>query len=282
MRYLGVHLGSSEEGLEFGKTCIENGVRTFQMYFSNPRRWERPNPSAVKRFFSENLSMIRDSDKPNFNLVIHGPFGVSLAKYEQYQFISRYFLECSCLVEDLSFIESQDTVNLVTHMGSRVVGKSLDDTLKHIRDLIMMWEYNTLGHKSVLCLENDAGSKKGTKLGSVKFLKKLLDMEQSLSRVKMCWDTEHAFANGFDLSDVSLVNDTLRVSSVVHLNSVPPNVVRGGHLDRHSETLIVDGQEVESLLRIAKLCEQRGIPMILERDKDISLQDYYFIEGRCQ
>lgn len=282
MRYLGVHLGSSAEGLEFGKTCVENGIRTFQMYFSNPRRWEKPESYAVRRFFVENLPRIRNSDKPNFNLVIHGPFGVSLAKYEQYQFISRYFLECSRLVEDLVFIEDLDTVNLVTHMGSRVVGKSLDDTLKHIRDLIMMWEYNTSGHKSVFCLENDAGSKKGTKLGSVKFLKKLLDVEQPLSRVKMCWDTEHAFANGFDLSDTSLVEDTLRVSSVVHLNSVPLNVVRGGHLDRHSDTLIEDGQEVKSLIEIAKLCEQRGIPMILERDKDISLQDYHFVEGRCQ
>ena len=98
----------------------------------------------------------------------------------------------------------------------------------------------------------------------------------------MCWDTEHAFANGFDLSDISLVEETLQVSSVVHLNSVPLNVVRGGHLDRHSDTLIEDGQEVKSLIEIAKLCEQRGIPTILERDKDISLQDYHFVEGRCQ
>ena len=278
MKQLGVHLGGSRDGLmEFGVEAAKLGIRTFQVHLSNPRRWELPDGTLLSEFLKEIRPILDSSENPNVTLVVHGPFVFSLAKSEQYSFIHKYLLECSRVMESLDLLPD-DRVFIVTHVGSRPIGLGLKDVVGQLFKLCSSWQYYTAGHRSVLCLENDAGSNKGTKLGSVKFLKGLKTKLREFDRVSICWDTEHAFANGMDLSNRENVEDTLKYSSVVHLNSIPTYVTRGGHLDRHSDDLIADGQCVEDLLYVAKRCEELEIPMILERSKNIVLQDYSYIK----
>ena len=66
---------------------------------------------------------------------------------------------------------------------------------------------------------------------------------------------------------------------VVHLNSIPVQCKKGGHVDRHSTDYIREcSNGGKKLVDVAKLCEKWSIPYILERRETIySYDDIEFL-----
>lgn len=177
--------------------------------------------------------------------------------------------------------------HIVTHIGHVPPNSNIKESYQHLLEFLYSWEKRTKNHKTILCLENSSGSKNNRKLGDVSFVFKVIrEFSNNFtrqSRVSMTFDTEHAYANSFDISNKSKIDFLLNHVSVVHLNSIPHNVEFGKHLDRHSGTLISDSKHgPESLLYIAKKCKEFNIPVILERDFELAKQDIVFIENRLK
>ena len=94
-----------------------------------------------------------------------------------------------------------------------------------------------------LFIENTTKNQEGNSLFS-KF-ESIISFVKDMNKpwLKVCYDDEHAFAAGwlslvageFDISDYPEIG-------LVHLNSIPFEVVRGSRLDRHSDTTIYEGQ----------------------------------------
>ena len=99
----------------------------------------------------------------------------------------------------------------------------------------------------------------------------------------MAFDTEHAYANGFDLSDLKMLRYYKQIIDVIHFNAIPSQVVQGGHLDRHSDTNIDECKEgADYIMRVFSVLYSESVPVILERGGyHIAKRDLDFINNYC-
>jgi len=104
-----------------------------------------------------------------------------------------------------------------------------------------------------LLLETDAGSKNGSAIGTPTLIREVLQRLDN-DQVGMCVDTCHLFARGIDLWDNTIRRLFLqkfgRRIRLIHLNVPDPDVVLGGHRDRHNTPFEErDGMDHKSLIR---------------------------------
>ena len=241
------------------------GIRDFQVFISSPRNYAPVDLSTltilVKMF-------------PDACFTVHGPFWACLCKPLNVQMVQNTFDYYVKLSHELSKI---GTFRLVTHIGGRG-DYSRQESANAILNFCRHWLLATMNDSTILCLENDSGSKAQTKMGFIKVLNKVCDVCAS-SRVKMCFDSEHAYAAGLDLSDVEFLESIKHNVSIVHLNAIPDNVVLGGHLDRHSKTPISESKDGWSYLRtVYDVFYDGTIPFIREvESSDILFEDIDFL-----
>lgn len=242
------------------------GHGVFQVFMGSPQRYNEPSVGYMKL-------LVEKFSEAEF--VIHSPYWVTMGNpvSKAYAQTLKYSIRMSHVMNSLGI------KRYVSHVGSR--GElDANSSIKALRNLCLQWLDQTEGDDTILCLENDAGSKNGTKIGSIKALESVIRNIDS-PRVRMCFDTEHAYANGFDLSDTKRLGELSDIIEVVHLNSIPHNVVKGGHLDRHSETTIEDCKEGHDYLNGVLNILYDGIrPFILERgDMSIVKKDIEFLRS---
>ena len=105
-------------------------------------------------------------------------------------------------------------------------------------------------------------------MGSVKILEAVIRNIDS-PRIRMCFDSEHAYANGMDLNNSKRLMQIADIIEVVHFNSIPSNVIQGGHLDRHSETLLEECKEgISYIMNVYNYLYDGNRPFILERSSN--------------
>lgn len=251
--------------LENVASDYHKGIRTFQIFISSPQSYSPVDLSTLAVL----TKLFSDAE-----FIIHGPFWACLCKPLSVKMVQNTFDYYVKLSHELS---KYGSFKLVTHVGGR--GEySKQDSAKAILNFCQHWLVSTMNDTTILCLENDSGSKAGTKMGFVKALNKICDVCAS-PRIRLCFDSEHAYANGVDLSDVEFLEFIKRNVSVVHFNAVPENVVRGGHLDRHSKTPLSESKEGWSYLRTVYDVLYDGIvPFIREiESSDILYEDLDFL-----
>lgn len=258
MSNLGLHISTSREGLQSSLLYYKNkGLSNLQIFASSPRRFE--------------VSPVQPFSIPDLNIVVHGPFVVSLVKDDA----QHYCRSLKCLINLSKVCSTINSKYLVTHIGGIKEGQSFESGVKTLINFCMDWVSSTEDDGTILCLETDPGSSTGRKIGSLTLLYKVVSYLNH-PRIKICLDTEHSFANGFDLNNyqVKYLLDSNQVA-VIHLNSIPSNVKQGGHLDRHSDCLIKDGQHSDRILYTYKIAKEYNIPCILERSLELGLQEFY-------
>jgi len=118
------------------------------------------------------------------------------------------------------------------------------------------WEMDIL-------LETDAGSKNGSAIGSLQFIKEVLEQLDHF-RFGMCLDTEHLYARGIDLWDHDIRKRVLKDHGeqirLIHLNVPDPEVDLGSNRDRHNSPFSSREWAHEPLIR-----DLESWPLILER-----------------
>lgn len=246
--------------LENVVTDYQRGIRDFQLFISSPKSYSPIDLST----FAVLVRMF-----PDASFTVHGPFWACLCKPLNVKMVQNTFDYYVKLSHELSKLGS---FRIVTHVGGRGEYSKQESALS-ILNFCRHWLLATKDDTTILCLENDSGSKSDTKMGFVKVLNKICDVCGS-PRVKMCFDSEHAYANGVDLADVDFLEYIKHNVSIVHFNAIPSNVSFGGHLDRHSKTPINESKDGWSYLRtVYDVFYNGAIPFIREIESSYILYE---------
>lgn len=263
---IGKHLG----GLNSLKMFIEgNGTGVVQVFTGNPR--------------SLHFTPVELRVPENVTAILHGPFVVSCCRApgdSLFRASMRYLMEVA------EYANRVGIKKIVTHIGGPTQGYENREK-ECLKAFLDQWNYNCWERQwgIELCLENDAGSKAGRTIGSVEVLSRAVKYFKS-PNIKLCFDTEHAWAYGLEPTP-ELIDQLLPYLGVIHLNSLPKNVAKGSHLDRHSETLLSSTHEsqIPNLLAIAERAIANDIPCVLERDLALADMDLEFLReslnGNC-
>ena len=254
---LGAHV-STAGGLHTAfRRAANMDAETIQIFASSPRAWKfrELKPDIVQKFREESEST---GIAPVF---IHGSYLVNIGG-------SPDQLEKStgCLVQNMEVAAEIGAAGVVFHAGSHK-GKGFDavigsatETLRNVLDSSPEGPW--------LILENSAGM--GSHLGaSFEELGRMIE-EVSSDRMKVCLDTEHCFAAGYNLADpdgISAAVDEfdrhigLERLVVVHANDA--KVELGSGVDRHENIgegyIGIEGFEV-----IMSHEAFRDVPFVLE------------------
>lgn len=246
-------------------------------------------PSGVWQAFNGNpKSLWTTYDKaPDFQLkdeqigIIHAPLTVCPG-YSPSEHIWRASLRLA--LNTAKYMTQIGAKYYVTHVGGYQSGLSFNSGMNSLKVFCEKWiiEQQFQNTNCVLCLENDAGG--GRRLGKVNALHGLVQKINS-PLVRLCFDTEHAVAEGFDIRDEILVDSILPSVELIHLNSIPQSIYLGCRRDNHRTTIIQDSNPhfLSSIVRIAKLAVDNQIPCVLERDTNLVPQDLEYLRSNlCQ
>lgn len=228
MPKIGAHV-SSAVSLDLSFDKAQNiGAECFQIFVSPPRQWSQiaHNESKIEQYLKKQL---KTQIGPNF---IHGSYLLSLGTgNEEHRNKSIEWLKYALKMADMLQVRG-----VIFHLGSyKSVGENqaILNTAESIKQIL-----DDAPEKPCIILETSAGS--GSNLGSSfsqlgKILKQVGD-----NRVKVCLDTQHVFAAGYDvktpigLKDVLLEFDLeigLGNLAVIHANDSKSEYK--SNVDRH-------------------------------------------------
>ena len=265
MSYIGAHIGISDGIIEGIKKIQKAGGDIVQIFITNPRQkdiTERTYDSLyrVKNYLIEN----------NIRLVIHSSYLTNLARGW-----SKYSWWIMNLITEIEYAGQMGALGVVVHLGESVgypqniAINNMFTAIVHVVNITHKKYPNTL-----LLIETGAGQ--GSQLcynldDLANFFKKFSVLDDSLQkRIKLCLDSCHLFAAGYDLreeKDVDKLWDNidklfeLKEISLVHLNDSSKPV--GSRLDRHA-SLGAGEIGTTGINRFFYHCCKNEIPVILE------------------
>jgi deoxyribonuclease-4 len=257
---IGAHMSITNGYAESLKDSrLELDANALQIFLKSPRGG-RPKPLLPEEV--EKFHKYKSEYKIDF-VVGHSSYLLNLAKDQP----ADNWQEAS-LIDDLTRLSALDGQGLVYHVGKHL---TLDKTLatysliENLKKLL-----NKTAKLNVpLLLENlsGQGTEMGTKLSELKFI---IDKVGDPTNLKVCIDTCHAFAAGYDLTTTKSVDDffteiqkTIGINTVVcfHLND--SKAPCGARKDRH-ENLGKGFIGTEGVQQFIKLANKHNVPLILE------------------
>jgi len=186
---LGAHMsiaGEVSESLNRGKL---NECDCIQIFTKSSRQWEsRP-------YTSEEVSKFRRIQRESgiASVIAHDSYLLNLGAPNE----ALRKRSVKGLIDELERCEALGIPHLVAHPGAHV-GSGEEAGLKTIARSLDEAHAATRGFKVSVALENTAGQ--GTVLGyTFEQLGRIFDAVKEPQRLALCFDTEHAFAAGYDL-----------------------------------------------------------------------------------
>ena len=259
---LGAHMsiaGQVAESLTRGK---ENGCDSIQIFTKSSRQW------ASKPLTSEEIDNFRRNQRETGIAIViaHDSYLLNLGAPNE------WLRERSVkgFIDELERCEALGVPYLVAHPGAHV-GSGEEAGLKAIAKSLDEAHAATKGLGVKAALENTAGQ--GTVLGySFEQMGRIFDTVKESDRLRLCFDTEHAFAAGYDLRvdegyerAFGELDKYVGLECLVafHLNdSMKP---LGSRVDRH-EHIGKGHLGKEPFARLLGDSRFFGIPMCLETD----------------
>jgi len=244
--------------------AVERGCDTFQIFTGNPRGWK------VKDLDQESIDAFRNAVAagPCSPVIAHMPYLPNLAspKEEGWQ------RSVDTLILQLRRCEVLGIPYLVTHLGSHLGAGPESGEKQLTRALSEALAAPDTGEVKLL-LENTSGSKNS--MGSTfSDIGQIINGCDGNPRLGICFDTCHAFAAGYDLTNGSVINATLEEIDaaagldrllVMHLNDTKSPC--GSHLDRH-EHIGLGGIGKEGMRMLINHPVIRSLPLICETPVD--------------
>ncbi|MCP1663046.1 MAG: deoxyribonuclease IV [Methanocalculus sp. MSAO_Arc1] len=266
---VGVHVSIAGSIDRAVSRAMERGCDTFQIFSRNPRGWKyKPIPPDVAAAFIEAVNEAELEPA-----VVHMPYLPNLASEKE----EVYSRSVASLRDELFRCADLNIPHLVTHLGHHGPSGKAEGQKRVARAI----NAATAGAPEgvFLVMENTAGEKNS--VGS-----DLLDIAAILGavddpkRIRVCFDTCHAFAAGYDLRTEEAVGEVfdlfndhigLDMLTIIHLNDAKGAL--GSGLDRHEHIgLGTIGEEgIRSVLRHPRL---RHLPFIMETPEDERRDDY--------
>jgi deoxyribonuclease-4 len=258
--YYGSHVGITKHGIigAIDEIMKYNG-NFIQIFITNPKA------RITTKRSDEELATVNHYAKYNkVNIVIHSPYLLNFAhefKKNSWGVIS--------LIDHLNTCAKLDAKGVVVHSG-----KFLDlDKSDAIENMFKNFTYvleNTPENTKIL-LETPAsqGTELGGRMEEFRIIYNKFSEEQK-KRLRICVDTAHLFASGYDLSNPIKVKEFIKTFDIligwkyvdlIHLNDSKTKL--NSHLDRH-ELLDEGNIKLKGLSVIIKFAYKAGIPLILE------------------
>ncbi|HAJ32981.1 MAG TPA: hypothetical protein DCK79_06375 [Candidatus Atribacteria bacterium] len=211
----------------------ELGCNTMQIFSKNASTWrEKILKKDEVESFKENLK------NSNINPVfIHTSYLINLASPSD----ELYFKSINAFIEEMKRADLLlPDPYLIIHPGAHTGAGEEYGIRRIISALNIILEKSAdLNLKTMILLEDTAGS--GTHLGYTFYqLKRMIEGAKDRKRIGMCFDTCHAFAAGYDLSNREGVEKTieeldknldLERLKVIHINDSKHRL--GSRKDRH-------------------------------------------------
>jgi len=215
------------------KRAEELGCSTMQIFSKNASTWRE---KILKKDEVENFRV--NLKNSNINPVfIHASYLINLASPSD----ELYFKSINAFIEEMKRADIlSPNPYIIIHPGAHT-GAGEEYGIKRIINAlnIILEKSAGLNLKTMILLEDTAGS--GTHLG-YKFyqLKRMMEGTKDKKRIGICFDTCHAFAAGYDLSQQEGIKKTLEEFEkyigldnlkVIHLND--SKFPLGSRKDRH-------------------------------------------------
>jgi deoxyribonuclease-4 len=244
------------------------GLEVMQIFTKNQNQWKAKPipPEVVERYFKER-------ERTGIGAVFaHGSYLINLCAADK-ETLKR---SRKALLDEFERCDLLDIPYLVAHPGSHL-GKGESQGLAAIAESINIVFASHPKGKVMLLLENTAGQ--GTNLGyRFEHLAEIRSKVENQERVGVCFDTCHAFAAGYDLSNEAACKKVfadldrqvgIERLKVFHINDSKKPL--GSRVDRHDH--IGKGQMglavFRYLMRSRKFARH---PMALETPKS---EDYH-------
>ena len=224
---LGAHVssaGGASNAIDRGQ---EIGAETIQIFASSPRAWKfRPVKEDQATAFHEKAAAA--GGPPAF---LHGSYLVNIAGGPD---LLRKSIDS--LVNHMHAASQLGAVGVIFHCGSH---KSAGfDAVKDTAAAALSEVIANTPDDTYLILENSAGM--GSHLGaSFEEIGRLMDLASS-PRIKVCLDTQHAFAAGYRMADPQGIDEAMRdfdnnigLANLVVVHANDSKVELGSGVDRH-------------------------------------------------
>ena len=225
---IGAHVGASGGLTTAFERAAAIGAETIQIFGAPPQMWRRRKirPDECEAF---RAAMAETGIEPVF---LHGPYLINLATEKPEQLTK----STDALSEDLRLASAIGAKGVIFHVGSHK-GVGFAKTLPQITKALKQVLKDTPDDAWII-LENSAGQ--GGSVGSK--LEELAAIIAAVGsdRLKVCLDTEHAYAAGYNLADSDALDETMTqfdreigLSRLVAVHANDSKIELGGGVDRH-------------------------------------------------
>jgi deoxyribonuclease-4 len=274
---LGAHIGVSGGLPKSADNAHLVGCEAIQIFTSNPRGWN----FNVRSEEETNLFMAKLKEYKIDFAFGHSIYLINLASSNPYIYTN----SINSLVSGLVLAKNAGLNGVVTHVGSHT-GSGFEAGINQIVNALQQVLSATEGRVPIL-LETDAGSgsRIGCKFSDIGLILKKMKKSPYYGSLKVCLDTCHIFASGYDIRTAKGLEAVLMEFdkeigldklALLHLNDSKGEL--GSNLDRHE--IIGEGniglQAFENIINNPKL---KHLPGIIETpdtktlaDEDISLK----------
>ena len=223
---IGAHVsisGGVEKSID---RAINIGAESIQIFGSSPRGWvfRPPKPEQIEAFK-------RAAAESNISSYLHGSYLVNVCGDES-------LLEKSkeSLINNINLASDLGSVGVIFH-GNSHKGRQFEGILNQatsaIQEVMQKSQQDPL-----LIIENSAGmgGHIGSRFNEIGRLIKAINNP----RIKVCLDTQHAFAAGYDLTGKKTLEETLDefdreigLENLVVVHANDSKIELGGGVDRH-------------------------------------------------
>lgn len=259
---LGAHVsiaGGVAESIARGTAM---GCASIQIFTKSSRQWKS------KPYSEEDIAAFRRNQRESgiATVIAHDSYLLNLGAPDE----ALRKKSIAGFIDELERCEALGVPYLVAHPGSHV-GSGAETGIRTIGKSIDEAHHACKGFKVKVALEITAGQ--GSNLGcSFPQMAQIFAAVKEHERLRLCFDTEHAFASGYDISTVegyertfAELDEHIGIRKIVafHLNdSLKP---LGSRVDRH-EHIGKGHLGTETFRRLLHDPRFFGIPMCLETD----------------
>lgn len=271
----GAHASVSNGVFRAIDDVLRYGGNLVQIFVGNPRG--RSSAKSTAAYIAQAPSVREYCKLTEASIVVHAPYIVNLA--EPLGDGDGWWLDL--VWRDLTVADAFGAIGVVVHVGKhkdKPAAQGLANMADNLRHLLERMRRSAMRTK--LILETSAGQ--GTELlatadNSVHALAEFYNQfsQEDKAMLKLCVDSCHVFAAGYDLRTAACVDafvrdlDTrigLQHVALLHLNDSKREL--GSRVDKHAQL----GQGcigLEGLMRLVVAFASRGIPMVLETGGDL-------------
>lgn len=250
MHYFGADIGYYDDLITAQNEITKYGGNIIQIFILNNKKYNKIYDTKLK-----------------IKTVVHASYLNNLCKpWDKYSWWIKN------LENEILKASQLNSIGIVLHFGKQMDLK-IEEAYNNMYSALLYIHTKTIEHKNIIImLETPANSFCSNFDELVNFYNKIKNCNNKdfKKRIKLCVDTCHIYAAGYDITSIKKINDYfsmfenkigLKYIKLIHLND--SKGICGSKLDRHMGI----GQGYigyENLLYIYRLFKNKNVPIILE------------------